>query len=83
MRRVAERVLMGGHSVPEETILRRHERGLRNFFSLYQGLTTEWFLYDNSRGLAPIAIAWGSGTSIDEIAAPALWNEIRGKYAGS
>lgn len=30
--RVAERVKMGGHSVPEMTIRRRFEAGLRNFF---------------------------------------------------
>ncbi|MBL8039749.1 MAG: zeta toxin family protein, partial [Chthonomonas sp.] len=30
--RVAARVRMGGHDVPEDTIRRRYERGLRHFF---------------------------------------------------
>jgi predicted ABC-type ATPase len=31
--RVADRVRLGGHTVPEETIRRRYRSGLRNFFS--------------------------------------------------
>ena len=46
--RVRERVRLGGHDVPEETIRRRYEAGLRNFFALYQPLADEWCLYDNS-----------------------------------
>jgi hypothetical protein len=34
--RVHERVLMGGHNVPEETVRRRYGVGLRNFFRLYK-----------------------------------------------
>ena len=32
--RVRERVLLGGHGIPEETIRRRYQRGLENFFRL-------------------------------------------------
>ena len=32
--RVAERVKMGGHNVPEEIIRRRYQAGLKNFFNL-------------------------------------------------
>jgi predicted ABC-type ATPase len=46
--RVADRVRLGGHDVPEETIRRRYRSGLRNFFHLYQALTTTWRMYDNS-----------------------------------
>jgi predicted ABC-type ATPase len=34
--RVADRVRLGGHSVPEQTVRRRYAAGLRNFFGLYQ-----------------------------------------------
>ncbi|MGO9111127.1 MAG: AAA family ATPase [Thermoguttaceae bacterium] len=40
--RVADRVRMGGHHVPEETIRRRYRAGLRNFFRLYMQLATLW-----------------------------------------
>jgi predicted ABC-type ATPase len=33
--RVAERVLAGGHHVPEDTIRRRYSRSVSNFFDLY------------------------------------------------
>ena len=36
--RVAERVRMGGHNVPEEIIRRRYTKGMRNFFRLYKPL---------------------------------------------
>ncbi|MCY2996183.1 MAG: hypothetical protein NTY19_51290 [Planctomycetota bacterium] len=42
VQRVADRVRMGGHSVPEATVRRRYERGLRNFFRLYQPLAATW-----------------------------------------
>lgn len=47
--RVADRVRMGGHAVPEATIRRRYATGLRNLFELYQPLATSWRVYDASR----------------------------------
>lgn len=58
MNRVAERVRMGGHNVPEETIRRRYYSGIRNFFKLYRPLTDKWFFYDNSAA-EPRIIAYG------------------------
>ncbi len=46
--RVAERVASGGHNVPEETIRRRYERGLQNFFKLYQPIADNWSVYNSS-----------------------------------
>ncbi len=46
--RVAERVRMGGHDVAEETIRRRYNKGIENFFRLYRPLTDTWRIYDNS-----------------------------------
>jgi predicted ABC-type ATPase len=46
--RVMERVKMGGHIVPEQTIRRRYQSGLINFFDLYSPLADSWQLYDNS-----------------------------------
>jgi predicted ABC-type ATPase len=57
--RVAKRVTLGGHSVPEDTIRRRYMRGLGNFFDLYQPLADEWQFYDNSTPGNGILIAEG------------------------
>jgi predicted ABC-type ATPase len=57
MRRVEERVNLGGHSIESETIRRRYGRGLKNFFALYQPLADSWTVYDNSSGESPTLIA--------------------------
>ncbi len=44
--RVAERVRSGGHSIPEETIRRRYERGLKNLFELYIPVTNAWRIFN-------------------------------------
>ncbi len=46
--RVAGRVRLGGHSVPESVIRRRFSRGLRNFLGHYRPLLDSWILFDNS-----------------------------------
>ena len=53
---VSDRVRMGGHSVPAETVRRRYRAGVRNFFGLYERLASTWRVYDNS-GDAPRLIA--------------------------
>ena len=46
--RVAMRVESGGHSIPTDTIIRRYEKSIENFFQLYMPLADNWLLYDNS-----------------------------------
>lgn len=75
--RVAGRVRMGGHDVPQETIRRRYTRGLANFFRLYQPLATTWRMYDNSRGRLPKLIASGSGERAIRVVDQHTWNRIR------
>ena len=58
--RVADRVRMGGHHVPEETIRRRYHAGLRNFFRLYMPLATKWQMFDNSHETEMRLIAKGA-----------------------
>lgn len=56
--RVRQRVLLGGHDVPEAVLRRRFGRSIGNFFSRYQALADTWNLFDNS-GLTPSLIASG------------------------
>jgi predicted ABC-type ATPase len=44
--RVASRVRLGGHSIPEETIRRRFERGRKNLFELYLPIADAWHVYN-------------------------------------
>ena len=48
IKRVAQRVLEGGHDVPEPVIRRRFHAGWQNFEQIYRRLVDEWALYDNS-----------------------------------
>ena len=57
--RVRQRVLQGGHDVPEQTIRRRFHAGLRDFESIYRDMVDEWVVYDN-RGDTPMLLAEGS-----------------------
>jgi predicted ABC-type ATPase len=74
--RVADRVRLGGHAVPEHTIRRRYRSGLRNFFELYLPLTTAWRMYDNSTH-QPRLIASGAGTGTVTLNEADVWRRIQ------
>ena len=77
VQRVAKRVSLGGHHVPEETIRRRYVRGLINFFDLYRPLASDWRFYDNSAPGNAILIAQG-GNGISELVHGAeRWSLVR------
>jgi predicted ABC-type ATPase len=48
LRRIAARVLQGGHNVPRADVLRRFQRGWNNFQQCYRPLADAWAVYDNS-----------------------------------
>lgn len=72
--RVAQRVRVGGHHVPEETIRRRYRAGLANFFQLYRPLAASWRFYDNSSSHQPRVVAVGRGVGTDTVLDPQTWN---------
>jgi len=55
--RIRQRVLRGGHDVPEADVRRRFERSISNFLVHYRPLADSWFLFDNSAG-TPSVIAF-------------------------
>ncbi len=82
MARVAERVRGGGHSVPEETIRRRYELGLRNFFRLYRPLADMWEVVDNSSYTAPRVIARGDSSGDATVEDARVWKKLVRTYCG-
>jgi len=51
--RVADRVRLGGHSVPEATVRRRYRSGLGNFFRLYRPIAVQsWQPYHRQAALS-------------------------------
>ena len=79
MRRVAQRVSMGGHNIPTDVIIRRYEAGLQNLFQLYMPVCDYWTLYDNSNCPA-IRIASGFGSEKIEILDKERYQTLYKKY---
>ncbi len=73
--RVAQRVQAGGHHVPDDVVRRRYNRGLRNFFELYQPLATRWRVLLAAPD-EPAIIASGAGDQTTRVRRPDLWNQL-------
>lgn len=71
--RVAERVRVGGHDVPEETVRRRYVAGARNFFALYRPLADSWMVLDNSVAGKPRPVASGERDLATTVNADEVW----------
>jgi predicted ABC-type ATPase len=78
--RVAARVASGGHHVPDETVRRRYQRGLRNFFNLYKPLANSWKMINNANPLKRSAIAESDGT-IESVHDAEIWQSIVEEYS--
>jgi predicted ABC-type ATPase len=61
--RVQDRVLKGGHDVPEPVVRRRFGRSIKNFFVEYRPLADSWYLFDNS-SKTPAVIAFERGRKV-------------------
>ena len=48
VRRVARRIVMGGHGIPEDVIRRRFTRSAQYFFDMYAPLADEFSVFDNT-----------------------------------
>lgn len=75
VRRVAERVAKGGHSIPVEVIERRYYRGLFNLITLYIPICDRWMLVENET-LTPKPIAEGGDDIDDIIINTYIWTRI-------
>jgi predicted ABC-type ATPase len=71
--RVKLRVEAGGHYVPEATIRRRYDVGIRNLFNLYIPVCDYWIMIDNSNNPSTI-IAEGGTSVVTKIHNKTLYN---------
>lgn len=78
--RVKARVRAGGHSIPEETIIRRYQGGIRNFFKIYQPICDNWLLINNMRE-TPLLIARGTLAYSGDVFDDLLWEKIKKQWA--
>ncbi|PHM07847.1 zeta toxin family protein [Nostoc sp. 'Peltigera malacea cyanobiont' DB3992] len=81
VQRVAVRVASGGHSIPEDVIRRRYQRGRKNLISLYLPLCDRWIIYDNSNNDTRLVAEYRRGQQ-QVVYENAIWNQIRGQENG-
>lgn len=74
--RVAHRVRLGGHNVPESDIRRRFKRSICNFFELYQPIADEWIVWDNSELGRPRRICYGDAVTRMCVLNDKIWATI-------
>ncbi|WP_255567381.1 zeta toxin family protein [Dyadobacter linearis] len=73
--RVAMRVRKGGHSIPNETIIRRYQRGLDNLFRLYMPICDNWLIVSNASA-SPSTIAIGGRDNEITVTNEDIWQQI-------
>ena len=73
--RVALRVKLGGHNIPQVDVERRFQRSLHNLFELYLPLASRWTVIDNATGaLKRIAHGTARRTYVEE---PDKWLNLK------
>ena len=76
--RIKDRVLHGGHDVPEADVRRRFDRSNRNFISQYRPLADSWLLY-NGAVRPPSLIAFKEAGPL-RIMNQSVYQTIYGRY---
>lgn len=75
--RVAERVRLGGHDVPQDVVRRRFRSGLRNLFNRYLPRVDSWQVFDNSGLGEPRLVATGKAGQPAAIVESAVWHHLQ------
>jgi len=61
--RIADRIRMGGHNIPEDVVRRRFKKGLRNLLTIYRPLLDSWMVFENLEDV-PRIIARGAADEL-------------------
>jgi len=80
VQRVAQRVATGGHSIPEEVIRRRYERGLENFFNGYADAADSWVFVNNAGPPPGRRVARRPYGAAVDVSDNAVWNRLVTRY---
>jgi predicted ABC-type ATPase len=76
--RIRERVLRGGHDVPEVVVRRRFKRSITNFLLRYRMLADRWTLFDNSSARPAIVASQKQG--LLRVVDTTGYNELVARY---
>lgn len=75
IKRVEQRVQLGGHNIPEDVIIRRYYRGIKNLVNVFVNLCHNWTVVDNSSKDHNI-IAEGNNINYNIINSE-VWNNLK------
>lgn len=65
LNRIKERILKGGHNVPDEDVIRRFKKSNDNFWNYYRNIADDWYLYSNSEDdIKEVAFGFGNDYEI-------------------
>lgn len=79
--RVRIRVKEGGHNIPEQTIRRRYDLGIKNMFNLYIPIADYWMFIDNSK--SPFDILADGERNIENVKNKTIWTNLKKEYYGN
>jgi predicted ABC-type ATPase len=74
LKRIEDRVRMGGHDVPTEVVRRRFTKGLNNLFKTYMNLADYCAIFDNSSSVPRLIFERSEG--LDRIIKPETYDII-------
>ncbi|HUO57279.1 MAG TPA: zeta toxin family protein [bacterium] len=74
LKRIADRVRLGGHAVPAVVVHRRFGKGLRNLFEIYMGLVDYCAIFDNSSAKPRLVFERSGG--LDRVIKPETYDII-------
>ena len=74
IKRIAHRVKHGGHYVPDEVVVRRYYRGLKNLTEIFMPIVDEWILYQFDKNEYHI-IASGHKGDVYDLSANSIMKE--------
>ncbi len=76
IRRVTDRVRVGGHHIPDDVIRRRYAGGLRNLFELYLPLMDRWEVLDGTEPADLRLVASGGVGRLPRVLCANTWSQI-------
>lgn len=80
IRRVTDRVRVGGHHIPDDVIRRRYAGGLRNLFELYLPLMDRWQVLDGTEPADLRLVASGGAGRLPRVLDANTWRQINASH---
>ena len=71
-----QRVISGGHDIPQDIIKRRYQRSLQNLVELYLPLVDRFQAYDNSQNENSLIAYYSHKNSPIKVVQQDIWNQI-------